>query len=155
VEIGKFGEAVEPLTLAVSFEPRNWRLRSLLAYALYESGNVPGAREQYHEITHLEPLWKETLNQEAWLMLGRHDSTHRDGHRALLLATLLCQATANREARYLDTLAAAHAETADFARAIEAAKQAIAVASAGPEDDLVKEIRMRLQLYEKKQPLRK
>lgn len=53
----------------------------------------------------------------AWLLAVCPDPAYRDGKRALRLAKFGCQETSFQKAAYLDTLAAAYAESGDFGNA--------------------------------------
>jgi hypothetical protein len=64
-----------------------------------------------------------------------------------VLAQRLNTITENREPRVLDTLAAAYAETGDFARAVRAAQHAVPQVPA-QHLDLKKAIEDRLQTYQ-------
>jgi Flp pilus assembly protein TadD len=154
VQMGKFSDAVTPLAQAVEMFPEEWRGRCLLAFALASSGRVEAAGHQYREVFRLNPQWLRTLDQEARLKATDPNPQSRNGIWALLWSRVVCQATANQEAGFLDTLAAAYAETGDFAHAVDVARRALAIASASKQDDLARQIGERLQRYENKQPYR-
>ena len=143
----KFSEAIEHIYSALSLHAEDWRLRALLGLALYESGNQAAAGEQYREATRLNPAWPEILNQRAWLLATYPDSRGRNGRQAVQLALQACQAVANRDARFLDTLAAAYAEAGDFEKACQTAQQACSIATNVAKKDLAREISARLKLY--------
>jgi protein O-mannosyl-transferase len=149
---GKYREAIETLDRALAIEPADWRLRSLLGLALYKSGDRTAAAEQYREASRLNPGWPRILSQKAWILATHPDPKMRNGNQSIQLAEQACQATANRDARYLDTLAAAHAEAGNFPRAVETAKHALATAEADGKEDLAQEIQGRLKLYEQGKP---
>jgi tetratricopeptide (TPR) repeat protein len=151
---GNFAESAECLKQAISLQQRNWRLHAMLAFALHESGQESAANEQYRQASRLNAKWVEALNQEAWLLATNPDARKRTGRTARQFAQQVCQATAGRQARFLDTLAAAEAEAGNFSLAIETAKHAIAILSSDQQASLAREIAGRLQLYEKNQPIR-
>jgi tetratricopeptide (TPR) repeat protein len=151
---GNFAESAESLKQAISLQQRNWRLHAMLAFALHESGQESAANEQYRQASRLNSKWVEALNQEAWLLATNPDARKRSARTARQFAQQVCQATAGRQARFLDTLAAAEAEAGNFSLAIETAKHAIAIASSDQQASLAREITGRLQLYEKNQPIR-
>jgi tetratricopeptide (TPR) repeat protein len=155
-------------------DPENSSALHDLGFALLRQGKVQEALEQSRECVRRFPEWaqahhslgvvlrqlgriQESLweyNQEAWLLATHPDANSRNGDRALLLAREVCAAAGHEEARFLDTLAAAYAETGDFGRAVETAKRALAAASSNHLEDLIKEIRGRIKLYEEKRPFR-
>ena len=67
-------------------------------------------------------------------------------------ATRACELSYWQEWKYIDTLAAAWAETGDFKRAIEYEQQALELK--GLEDDVRKKMEDRLALYLKRQTVR-
>ena len=79
----------------------------------------------------------------------RHDR-YRDGKTAVELATKACEMTAWKNWKYIDTLAAACAETGDFVKAIQWEQKAIELAPAMEK----KEATERLELYRANKPFR-
>jgi len=68
------------------------------------------------------------------------------------LAEQVCQATHHRDPRFVDTLAAAYAAAGHYHQAVAAARQALTLADAAQQPELVKQIQERLRLYENNQP---
>jgi tetratricopeptide (TPR) repeat protein len=90
------------------------------------------------------------LNTLAWIISTCPDSALRDGPEAVRLATRACELTGWTWEPAIDTLAAAYAEIGDFARAVEYAGKAVALAL--PEARAGDEAR--LDLYRAGQPFR-
>jgi TPR repeat protein len=93
----------------------------------------------------------QALNDYAWLLATSPYDTIRNGQQAL---TLALQAVARqRSPAYLDTLAAAYAETGKFQQAVETQREAIALV---PDDrpDLAAELRDHLDAFEADKPWR-
>jgi len=82
------------------------------------------------------------------------DPKYRNGTDALKLASTLCEQTQHANPQFLDALAAAHAETGNFSRAVGIARQAAQVARRSSDEALAREIEMRLRLYEADKPFR-
>jgi tetratricopeptide (TPR) repeat protein len=78
------------------------------------------------------------------------DAKYRDGKRALELASLACEITNYKHAAPLTSLAAACAETGDFAGAIKWQQTAIDLAGRFASQDAIE----RLELYRKREPFR-
>lgn len=66
-------------------------------------------------------------NALAWLLATAPDAALRDGARAVRLATGAVEASGDAHPGYVDTLAAAYAETGDFARALATQQRALAM----------------------------
>jgi Flp pilus assembly protein TadD len=133
-------------------DPGDWRARCLLGLALDDAGRRSEASAQFAEASRLNPTWAETLNQEALLLATQPDSARRSPILALLLARQVCQASGNSDARFLNTLGACYAATGQFPKAVQAAKEALALASGRQDREMMKDIQARLQLYEKGRP---
>jgi serine/threonine protein kinase len=89
----------------------------------------------------------------AWLLATCPDSKVRDGQRALGLAKQAVAATNRKNGVYLDTLAAACAETGQFAEAVRIQKEAMILLRAG-EENTANAYASRLKLYESSRPFR-
>jgi len=86
-------------------------------------------------------------------MLATHpDPGVRNGEEALQLARRACDATGNQAPNFLDTLAAACAETGRFAEAVPVARRAVELLKASGDQPKLREIEDRLRLYELGQP---
>jgi len=94
------------------------------------------------------------LNSLAKLLATCRDGQLRDGASAVTLATSASKLTNDREPSVLGTLAAAYAETGDFAQAVETARKAIRLAGEAKQDELATLIRAQLDEYLKNQPYR-
>jgi hypothetical protein len=105
------------------------------------------------EIDQLEPERRHSvLNSIAWLRATFPEQSLRDGKQAVSEATRACELTEWKDWAYLDTLAAAYAETGDFENAVKFQSQAIEPSTASA--DQQGGMRKRLELYRKKKPYR-
>lgn len=92
----------------------------------------------------------EALNQYAWLRATSKSAAMRNGELALAQAQRAL--ALERNASYLDTLAAAYAELGRFEEAVAAQRQALALAGAG--SPLAAEFNVRLAAYLRSEPWR-
>jgi tetratricopeptide (TPR) repeat protein len=89
------------------------------------------------------------FNEVAQILATSPNSTIRDGRTAIRFAEKAVAATGRKNAKFLGTLAAAYAETGDFAKAISIQKEALGLVEDGWEKgDLIS----RLRLYESNTP---
>lgn len=93
------------------------------------------------------------LNNKAWLLATCPVADCRDGQQAVELATQACELTSYGHAGYVDTLAAAYAETGDFESAVKWQEKAVELNQEGFFGS-VEEFRARLDLFRNQQPYR-
>ncbi len=86
----------------------------------------------YREAVAHDPDLAEAHDALAWLLATSPEEEVRGGEEAVRSARRACQLTGEANASYLDTLAAACAESGDFAQAVEWAERAVELA---PPDD--------------------
>ncbi len=97
----------------------------------------------------------EFLNNYAYALATTPLDEDRDGVEALRIATQITQGPKGNRADYLDTLAAAYAETGEFDRAVEAAKRGLVLLeSASAPKAVLDEAREHLAQFESNQPIR-
>jgi tetratricopeptide (TPR) repeat protein len=110
--------------------------------ALLELGLYARAIADLNEAVRIEPESDWINNLLAWALASCPADGLRDGKRAVALATKACELTKWKDATYLDTLAAAHAECGDFAAAVKWQQHAIAL------DSNDAEAQQRLRLFQ-------
>jgi tetratricopeptide (TPR) repeat protein len=147
--LGRFPEACAAFDRAMALKPDVSAYRCHHAFALQGMGNREAALAEYSGALRHDPGWTEAANQTAWTLATDPDPRLRDGEDAVLLASEVCQATEERRPEYLDTLAAALAETGRFAEAAKTARKALELAQR-MKPQLAQAINERLHLYEGK-----
>ena len=90
------------------------------------------------------------LNNFAWVLATSPEDALRDGKRAVGLATKAAELSEFKQAHILSTLAAAHAESGDFAKAREWSQKAVDLNDPDHIDQLKKE----LESYQQDKPWR-
>ena len=113
-------------------------------------GELRKAIENFRRAIELDPKFARAHNNLAWLLATCADGELRDGKQAVEHATKACELVDFRDAEYLDTLAAAHAESGQFEQAVMRAKEAIE--KAAPAQKAI--IQKRLERYEARKPYR-
>jgi len=126
----KWNLALQDLNTVLRLKPGHLGAALLRASLNTCLGNYGRALDEYNrliKITHSELIFSHStaLNDRAWLLATCPEASFRNGKQALLDATWLCQSSRWRHSSYIDTLAAAYAETGDFDSAIRFEQQAI------------------------------
>jgi tetratricopeptide (TPR) repeat protein len=138
--------------------PDTLRVMANLANSYRTQGRLAEARDKFAEVLatqqrtlgKLNPTTINTANNLAWLLATCANPTVRNGESALRLAQEAAAATSRTNAVVLDTLAAAYAETGDFAKAVAAQREAIAVSG----NETNRDYESRLRLYQSGAPYR-
>ena len=125
----------------------------LLAMCEGKLGNDPARLGYLKDGLRRFPKDPDYYNSIAWELAVSTTAALRNGREAVRLARRACELTSFRDPNCLDTLAAASAETGDFANAIKSQQQAIALFSTRDREHL-SGAQKRLVLYQSKQPYR-
>ncbi|MDD2316322.1 MAG: M48 family metalloprotease [Desulfobacterales bacterium] len=121
----KFFESI--LMREIEKTPEDAALHAALGNLYFEAKNYTGAISAYDRSLMLNPDNPETLNNLAWLLATCEDETCRNLDMAL---TLSHKAVALKPAAHiLDTLAESYFVNGRFIEALEAGKQALAIAA--------------------------
>jgi serine/threonine-protein kinase len=104
---------------------------------------------QFRRAIELFPEALVACNAIAWDLATNRNPKLRDGTIAVEFATKACELTEWKNPAYLDTLAAAHAESRDFEAAVKWQSKAIELLTDEKEK---KDLRTRLKLYQVKKP---
>ena len=145
---------ITQLQVAVANEPQVVNLRLQLASMLLNAQRVEEAIQHLETANQLRPDDVGILNNLAWLLATTTSQTTRQAETALHYAQRTCQLTNYQMPECLDTLAIAQAAAGRFEEAIETARQAIDLAKATEQADLVEQILRRLNLYQQRQVYR-
>ncbi len=127
---GRLDEAIDHYYEALRVQPDHKVAHVQLALALLRQERTEKALEHYHEALRLSPDSPMVLNNLAWILATHENPNFRDGARAVQLAEKACRLTGHENAAFLDTLAAAYAEAAQFNEALQTAQKAIELALA-------------------------
>ena len=95
------------------------------------------------------------MNGLAWLLATDPDANIRNGAEALKLANAALKLSTSRRADYLDTLAAAQAETGKCDEALKTIKSAIEIAKSAGDEKTVKDLESRIKTFTEGKPHRR
>jgi WD40 repeat protein/ribosomal protein S27E len=96
----------------------------------------------------------QVLNDLAWFLSTSDDGKIRNGSRAVKFATRACNATHFETPSFVDTLAAAYAESGDFDAAVKWSEKAIALLDKDTSPEERDDYSHRLANYKAKKPTR-
>lgn len=166
-------KAIDVLTAALSVVPKNAMVLRSRGDALLSVGDHAAAIDDYEEslkaLGNMEKIEAdERLKAEAagaynnlsWVLATSPVDSIRDGKRALELGETAAKLSEYKKAHILSTLAAAHAETGDFEKAIEWSTKAVKVGTEAVEQGEDKEamqldqLKKELESYKKSEPWR-
>jgi V8-like Glu-specific endopeptidase len=131
-------------------DPKKPAIYSFRGEAYEHKKQYERARADFAEALRLDPDNLRATRELAWLYATCPEQEHRDGKRAVEVATKACELSSWKDGACLDTLAAACAEVGKFVDAIKWEKKALALAS----DDQKAPFRKRLELYDRQAPYR-
>ena len=168
MSMDRLDEAVPILTGLVEADAVRTETRIELGHALWQLRRHDEAIRVFRQGVAVAPDDPQLSHRLAWSLATCPRDELRDGQTALILARSLCEATEYGNPEFLDGLAAAQAETGDFSGAAESTKTALQIvertyearatglnaASQGQFEQVLKQLRGRLALYERGVPYR-
>jgi len=146
--------AITAFSEALSLEASNFLALRSRANAYLNIGDHTAAVVDFAKAYKLEPDDSPLLNNYAWVLATSPDDQVRNGKLALELATRACELTKYEQPHILSTLAAAYAESGDFAKAREWSEKAVAMSEQGVEPDVQEELAKELASYRQDKPWR-
>jgi len=126
---GQYKTALADLGEAMTLRPDSARYRYLRGTAYAYAGDEQAAKQDFARAEAMDPYSAESYDARAWLMATAPDPHMRDGKKAVEFATRACAMTSWNDPDMLGTLAAAYAETGDFANAIKWQQKAMDLTS--------------------------
>jgi Flp pilus assembly protein TadD len=150
--LGQWPDAAPCFRRAIDLEPGPADYHRDLAFALHQLGQAEAAQAEYRKALDADPEWPQTLLGTAWELATHPDPRRRNGPRALRLAEQVAQLRGEQDPRVLEVLAAAYAETGQFALATARTQKAHALAAAAHQTERAAALEDRLHLYENNRP---
>ncbi len=139
-------KALATLDRAISLIKGNGRAYRARASVRRELKDYAGAAADYSQALQWAPEDASCLNGFAWFLATCPDASQRDGKRAFKMATKACELSQWQTPNDVDTLAAAYAESGDFANAVKFEQWYLALP--GVTDEAAKKARERLADYQ-------
>jgi len=149
---GKADAALAQCLKALEINPHDAQSHTVAGHVLLQKGRDAEAVFHYRQALAADPNSTIVLNNFAETLAISPDASVRNGALAVRCAERACALTKNSVPEFIATLAAADAEAGHFDEAVETAKRAGALASAGGQTELLEKIRKQLDLYLAHQP---
>ena len=154
LKLGKLNEAIACFDKLIKQKQDSPERYVNLAIVYAQQGNFDMAMQNFAKAEQLKLKDAEPLNNMAWLFATIGDLSVSDANKAIGYARRACELTAYNNAEYLDTLAAAYAAAGKFNNAIMTAEKALNIAKAAGQENTIREIQNRLELYKAGKPYR-
>jgi tetratricopeptide (TPR) repeat protein len=144
---GRFDEAAAQFEQALRIQPDHPMARNSLARALHASGRHAQSLAHLRRLLEQYPDDAMLMINIAEVLLNATEATVRDPVEALELCLHAATLTQRRDAQVLSVLAHAQAANGEFAAAVDAAQEAMALAQASNDAALIDELQRQLAAY--------
>jgi len=148
--LGRYDKALEDWNEGLRLSPNDSTAFAMCGFDYFETGQFERAERDDIEGVRLGPTNDVALNNLAWLRATCPVASFRNGKEAVAAATKACELANWTRWEWVDTLAAAFAETGNFELAVKYEKQAMVMN--GVSDSARKSMQHCLLLYEQQQP---
>jgi tetratricopeptide (TPR) repeat protein len=145
------GKAIVDYNVVIRLDPQNGSAFHDRARAWKALKSYSKALADLSEAVRNDPEQPAVSDERAGIWATCPDARYRDGRKAVEAATKACELTSGKNAAFLATLAAAHAEMGDFDAAVKWQTKANALDSRAEDQSQGK---IRLELYRQKKPYR-
>jgi tetratricopeptide (TPR) repeat protein len=152
---GKYELAIQDCNEALRQYPGCVEASLLRASAKVHLGKYADALKEFNYLISLHPrpvTLARALSDRAWFQATCPDPAFRNGKQAVKDAKAACSIMQWKDEDMIDTLAAAYAETGDFASATRYAAQALTIKDIPPRD--ANRIQHDLTLFQENRPIR-
>ncbi len=150
---GLIDEAIEHFQEALKIEPDYPGARQNLSKVQSQQARLLKALAERRELLQSRPDDVALLSETAWALATNPNASIRNGTEAVELARRAVRVSNARQPAVLATLAAAYAETGQFADAVQTAEQALALASSENQVALADALRGQIKLYRARIPI--
>jgi tetratricopeptide (TPR) repeat protein len=151
---GLMDKAISYYLQGLQNDPALFEIYNNLGMAYYKSGKTDEAVQNWNKGLQFNPDRLEILNNLAWLKATAPDDKYRNASESINLAEKANRIADYKEPDFLDTLAAAYAESGQFQNAAVTAQKAMKIAHEKGNTKLAEEINKRLKLYQTQKPYR-
>jgi tetratricopeptide (TPR) repeat protein len=148
---GQMDQALKSFEEAINLDPKRGNTYCQRAYVWSAKGDREKMLQDLDKGIQLSPDNAKAWGDRAWLLATSPIDEHRDGTLAIEAATKACELTFWKNPGYLRALAAAYAETGNFAEAVKRQEKSLENATQIPEKRRA-DYESRLALYREHKP---
>lgn len=148
----QYDRAIEDYGQAIKIDPKNANAFINRGFAHLNKKRYDNAIEDYVQAISINPTDTDAHGGLAWILATCPKDGIRDGKKAIEQATKACELSNWKDAKCLESLAAAHAEAGEFKNAIKWQEKAIGLGYEDREESNA--ARKRLRFYEEGKPFR-
>ena len=147
---GDLDKALSYYFKSLQVNPRDKKVHNLVAAIFFRQRKWNDAIKHYEQSLKIEPDQVTALNNISWI----YSTKLNDPDKARKLALQACKLGNYNQPASLDTLAIAYAASGNFDLAVETVQKAIKLADGRVNEQIIQEMKKRLNLYQNKQPYR-
>ncbi len=151
---GTLAEAVVAYQKGIAIQPDSAQVYNSLGNAFRGESKATNAIASYRTAIDIAPQYIQAQINLAWMLATWPDASIRNGSDAVALMRNVNELSGNNNDRVLRTLAAAYAETGQFAEAETTAKQALEVARRKNDATLIYKLQAEVKHYQDRSPSR-
>jgi protein O-mannosyl-transferase len=151
---GQVADALIHYRKLLELQPDNIEVHNIVGTVLIQQGRVGDGVEEWQKVLAVQPDNGNAMSNLAWVFATAPDQSLRDGPKAVELAEQALRLAGGRIPILFRTLAAAYAESGEFSKAIQTARQGIELANSQGNSGLATELQGNITLYQGQRPLR-
>lgn len=148
----KLDEAIGHFSQALRLAPNNADTHYNIGMALAMTDKPGEAIEHLKKAMQLRSSWYEPAIWLARILATYPDSEFRDPNKAVTAATYAAELTKHQDPEVLETLAASYAAASQFEMALKTAQEALALADAAQNNEMVSRLREAIERYKQATP---
>ncbi len=152
---GRREEAIDQFRQALVIQPEDAETQDNLGMLLLQTGRRDEAISHFLQALRIQPDFARAQNnlaRVAWAMATHPNPSLRNGPKALEIAELVSRLSGGNNPEHLSVLAAARAETGQFASAVATAQSALQLAEAQSNAPMMGALQAQLPLYQSNHP---